>query len=166
MVFTENAEWVEEDGGQLIPGEIINIKSGKNVAESNIGTSDYVPAMTWTGWSCPIEIVDNKITVPEELYYDIVLGANYSIDCGKNVCVFGNGNVSETPDTGVSRIYCNSELDLSKLGYPTNNAIKTLILPNGLIKTNNNIVTGILDTLVIPNTVTEIDTFLGDTYYL
>ena len=53
LVFTSEAKWIEEDGGQITAGQVVTLKSGKNVSTAGSGTSDYVPNLTFDGWSSP-----------------------------------------------------------------------------------------------------------------
>ena len=67
LVFTSEAKWIEEDGGQITAGQVVTLKSGKNVSTAGSGTSDYVPNLTFDGWSSPLAISNNTITFPENL---------------------------------------------------------------------------------------------------
>ena len=81
LVFTSEAKWIEEDGGQITAGQVVTLKSGKNVSTAGSGTSDYVPNLTFDGWSSPLAISNNTITIPSKISKNVVVGAMYGI-CG------------------------------------------------------------------------------------
>ena len=111
LVFTSEAKWIEEDGGQITAGQVVTLKSGKNVSTAGSGTSDYVPNLTFDGWSSPLAISNNTITIPSTISQNIVVGAMYHTTDGSTVYVDKLGNVTSViPSTNA---------DLVRVYYPS-----------------------------------------------
>lgn len=79
--------------GRLTGGEIINVKEGIDVEESNVGTSLYNPALTFKGWSCPLPIINGQVNVPDVVCADVYIGAIYDTSDGKTYYVCEDSQV-------------------------------------------------------------------------
>ena len=79
-------------------GEVITVKDGADVPESNVGTKDYNPALKFAGWSCPLAITNNQITVPDVICADVYIGAVYNPADDKDCYVAEDGSVYNSYD--------------------------------------------------------------------
>jgi hypothetical protein len=79
-------------------GEVITVKDGADVPESNVGTKDYNPALKFAGWSCPLAITNNRITVPDVICADVYIGAVYDPADNKDCYVAEDGSVYNSYD--------------------------------------------------------------------
>ena len=78
---------------RLSGGEVINVKEGTDVDESNVGTSDYNPALIFKEWSCPLPIINNQVTIPDVICADVYIGAIYDTVDGQTYYVGDDGQV-------------------------------------------------------------------------
>ena len=153
LEFTEAAEWVKRDGGVITAGQVITLKSGRNVAESNADTADYVPALTFDGWSSPFEIVNNTITIPTDIDQDVMIGAMYYTSDGNSYYVTTEGVVSTTQPTSLLyRVYLsNSVARLSNYQFKQNYSLRTFTAPHGTSLSNGTFMYTSIDVLVVPS---------------
>lgn len=77
-------------------GEVITVRDGADVPESNVGTKDYNPALKFAGWSCPLAITNNQITLPDVICADVYIGAIYETKSGLDYYVTKSGDVYNT----------------------------------------------------------------------
>ena len=162
LVFTSEAKWIEEDGGQITAGKVVTLKSGKNVSTAGSGTSDYVPNLTFDGWSSPLAISNNTITIPSTISQNIVVGAMYHMTYGSTVYVDKLGNVTSTIPSTAS--------DLVRVYYPSSvtsignsifyycYALSSVIIPSPVtsIATSAFYSCRALSSIIIPKSVTSI----------
>ncbi|MFI3298775.1 MAG: hypothetical protein R3Y49_03115, partial [Rikenellaceae bacterium] len=81
----------------VVGGQVVDLGEGEDVAEST-GWSDEIyhakshPAMTFDGWTSPIELVDNTITIPSDVCMDYAVGGLYSTADGLLYIIGGYSN--------------------------------------------------------------------------
>lgn len=85
------------------PGDVITLKPGEDVAANYVGTPDENPDLTFQHWSCPIEQIDGKITIPYRVDCDLYIGAVYVPTDGQTHTI---NDVFGEP----CRLYCNGSL--------------------------------------------------------
>lgn len=75
-------------------GQLITLKQGTDVSESNIGKRDYIPKLLFQEWSCPLPITDGKIQIPDDFVGNLTIGAIYKVEEGKSIFVIDIAKVS------------------------------------------------------------------------
>ena len=162
LVFTSEAKWIEEDGGQITAGQVVTLKSGKNVSTAGSGTSDYVPNLTFDGWSSPLAISNNTITIPSEISQNVVVGAMYHTTDGSTVYVDKLGNVTSTiPSTksDLVRVYYPSSVtNIGSYTFDSYYALSSIIIPSSVTSIADSAFDSCfaLSSIVIPSSVTSI----------
>lgn len=161
-------------------GEVITIKDGSDVAEANVGTADYNPALKFVGWSCPLAISNNQITIPDVICADVYIGAVYNPADGQNYYVADDGSVYNTEasapmeDVNIVGVYLAEgvatpvimqkyskmkriTLPLSVTSIPSywlsrQSVIKTIVLPSNVTSIGQYAMSycGALETLLLP----------------
>ena len=141
LVFTSEAKWIEEDGGQITAGQVVTLKSGKNVSTAGSGTSDYVPNLTFDGWSSPLAISNNTITIPSEISQNVVVGAMYHTTDGSTVYVDKLGNVTSTiPSTAsdLVKVYLPSSVtSIGSSAFNNCRALSSIVIPSSVTSIDN-----------------------------
>ena len=135
LVFTSEAKWIEEDGGQITAGQVVTLKSGKNVSTAGSGTSDYVPNLTFDGWSSPLAVSNNTITIPSTISQNIVVGAMYHTTDGSTVYVDKLGNVTSViPSTAdlVRVYYPSSVTSIGDSAFNNCYALSSIVIPSSV----------------------------------
>jgi hypothetical protein len=162
LVFTSEAKWIEEDGGQITAGQVVTLKSGKNVSTAGSGTSDYVPNLTFDGWSSPLAISNNTITIPSEISQNVVVGAMYHTTDGSTVYVDKLGNVTSTiPSTAsdLVRVYYPSSVkSIGTCAFQNCYALSSVVIPSSVTSIGDYAFQSCyaLSSVVIPSSVTSI----------
>ena len=165
LVFTSEAKWIEEDGGQITAGQVVTLKSGKNVSTAGSGTSDYVPNLTFDGWSSPLAISNNTITIPSTISQNIVVGAMYHTTDGSKVYVDKLGNVTSTiPSTksDLVRVYYPSSVtNINSSTFDSCFALSSVVIPSSVTSIGNSAFYNCyaLSSVVIPSSVTSIGNY-------
>ena len=165
LVFTSEAKWIEEDGGQITAGQVVTLKSGKNVSTAGSGTSDYVPNLTFDGWSSPIAISNNTITIPSEISQNIVVGAMYHTTDGSTVYVDKLGNVTSvipSTKTDLVRVYYpSSVIRIGDYAFNSCYALSSVVIPSSVTSIGTSAFNSCyaLSSIVIPSSVTSIGTY-------
>ena len=136
LVFTSEAKWIEEDGGQITAGQVVTLKSGKNVSTAGSGTSDYVPNLTFDGWSSPLAISNNTITIPSTISQNIVVGAMYHTTDGSTVYVDKLGNATSvipSTKTDLVRVYYPSSVtSIGSSAFSGCYALSSVVIPSSV----------------------------------
>ena len=161
LVFTSEAKWIEEDGGQITAGQVVTLKSGKNVSTAGSGTSDYVPNLTFDGWSSPLAISNNTITIPSTISQNIVVGAMYHTTDGSTVYVDKLGNVTSViPSTAdlVRVYYPSSVTSIGDSAFNNCYALSSVVIPSSVTSIGSSAFNYCyaLSSVVIPSSVTSI----------
>ena len=91
---------------RLSGGEVINVKEGIDVDESNVGTSGYNPALIFKEWSCPLPIINNQVTIPDVICADVYIGAIYDTVDGQTYYVGDDGQVYNDNNLDPLAIIC------------------------------------------------------------
>src|SRR5574344_2173469 len=162
LVFTSEAKWIEEDGGQITAGQVVTLKSGKNVSTAGSGTSDYVPNLTFDGWSSPLAISNNTITIPSTISQNIVVGAMYHTTDGSTVYVDKLGNVTSViPSTksDLVRVYYPSSVtSIGSSAFNGCRALTSIVIPSSVTSIGSSAFNSCfaLSSVVIPSSVTSI----------
>ena len=162
LVFTSEAKWIEEDGGQITAGQVVTLKSGKNVSTAGSGTSDYVPNLTFDGWSSPLAISNNTITIPSTISQNIVVGAMYHTTDGSTVYVDKLGNVTSViPSTKADLVrvyYPSSVTSIGSSAFDNCYALSSVVISSSVTSIGSAAFIGCyaLSSVVIPSSVTSI----------
>ena len=162
LVFTSEAKWIEEDGGQITAGQVVTLKSGKNVSTAGNGTSDYVPNLTFDGWSSPLAISNNTITIPSTISQNVVVGAMYHTTDGSTVYVDKLGNVTSTipsTKTDLVRVYYPSSVtNIGNSAFNSCYALSSVVIPSSVTSIGSSAfyTCYALSSVVIPSSVTSI----------
>ena len=162
LVFTSKAKWIEEDGGQITAGQVVTLKSGKNVSTAGSGTSDYVPNLTFDGWSSPLAISNNTITIPSTISQNIVVGAMYHTTDGSTVYVDKLGNVTSViPSTKADLVrvyYPSSVTSIGDSAFDYCYALSSVVIPSSVTSIGDSAFhyCYALSSVVIPSSVTSI----------
>ena len=162
LVFTSEAKWIEEDGGQITAGQVVTLKSGKNVSTAGSGTSDYVPNLTFDGWSSPLAISNNTITIPSTISQNVVVGAMYHTTDGSTVYVDKLGNVTSvipSTKTDLVRVYYPSSVtSIGISAFFSCFALSSVVIPSSVTSIGSSAFNGCdaLSSVVIPSSVTSI----------
>lgn len=168
LVFTSDAEWIEEDGGKITAGQVITLKSGSNVATAGSGTADYVPALTFDGWSSPLPISNNTITVPSDIEDNIVVGAMYHTTDGNTYYVDKSGVISTSSPSNiykVVRVYLSNSVTSIANDYQGYYRLKTITIPNSVTSLGYSFnYCSYLGKIVIPSSVTSLESDFNGCY--
>ena len=165
LVFTSEAKWIEEDGGQITAGQVVTLKSGKNVSTAGSGTSDYVPNLTFDGWSSPLAISNNTITIPSKISKNVVVGAMYHTTDGSKVYVDKLGNVTSTiPSTASDLVRVYYPSSVTSIGDSAFNycyPLSSVVIPSSVTSIGESAfsICNALSFVVIPSSVTSIGSY-------
>lgn len=85
----------------VVGGQVVDLGEGEDVAESTRWSDEIYhakshPAMTFDGWTSPIELVDNTITIPSDVCIDYTVGGLYSTADGLLYIIGGYSNAGYT----------------------------------------------------------------------
>ncbi|MCF0185654.1 MAG: leucine-rich repeat protein [Bacteroidaceae bacterium] len=134
----ETGEYEKTYIGGYDTGETITLKQGSNVAAAHTGTRLANPDLVFDGWSCPLEIVDNTITIPDWVVdrCEVLIGATYHPADGLThyIDLFGNDHNDTFSYNGLTAVYFRQRNDQLYLYNATGyfSHLRVMVIPNGI----------------------------------